>query len=323
VVTWLLIYAGLASASPSAPVRTDLSSPAVTRPAVEREIEAEKAAATLSRFPAGHVPATEPVFAAIAALGASDTRDHLALLSSLEEREVPEVQQAAKQAIAELNQRTIDTTRRIFSASKIPSDSAVDHWVRTHESQLARTNGSKLGRTESRMVAYAALVLDGIKTAQVPTADDDEAEARARELQTDAIPALVHHARGAADGEQGSLEAIRAFGVDPERLLLGMSASPKSEIVARVEPTAVEVLVREGSEQTIAVLMERAASADTAEKVVAIDALGRILQTADVPSSTCHMAVGQLESASRSRGDEAVRDTARTALAEARATCRK
>ena len=91
----------------------------------------------------------------------------------------------------------------------------------------------------------------------------------------------------------------------------------------RVEPTAVEVLVREGSERTMAVLMERAASGDTAEKVVALDALGRMLQKADVPSSTCHLAVGQLESASHSRENEAVRDTAKTALAEARATCRK
>ena len=89
MVTWLLICAGLASASPSAPIHADLSSRAV-----EREAEAEKAAATLSRFPAGHVPPTEPVFAAIAALGASGTRDHLALLSSLEQREAPEVQQA-------------------------------------------------------------------------------------------------------------------------------------------------------------------------------------------------------------------------------------
>ena len=318
MVTWLLIYVGLASASPAAPVPTDVSGSAF-----EREIQAEQAAATLSRFPAGRVPATEPVLAAIAALGASGSRDHLALLSSLAAREVPEVQQAAERAIGTLNQRTIDTTRKIFSANNIPSDSAVDHWVRTHETELARPNGSKLGREESRTVAYAAIVLDGIKTAQVPSADDDEAEARARELQTDAIPALVHHARSAADGEQDSLDAIRAFGVDPERLLLGMSASPKSELVARVEPTAVEVLVREGSERTMTVLMERAASGDTAEKVVAIDALGRMLQKDDVSSSTCHMAVGQLETASHSRENEAVRDTAKTALAEARTTCRK
>ena len=319
MVTWLVIFfAGLASASPTAPVPTDAS-----RAAVQREVEAEQAAETLSRFPAGRMPATEPVLAAIAALGASGTRDHLSLLSSLAEREAPEVQQAAEMAITELNQRTVDTTRRIFSANNIPSDTAIDHWVRAHETELARPNGSKLGHTESRMVAYAAIVLDGIKTAQVPTADDDEAEARARELQTDAIPALVHHARGAADGDQGSLDAIRAFGVDPERLLLGMSASPKSELVARVEPTAVEVLVREGSERTMTVLMERAASGDTAEKVVAIDALGRMLQKDDVPTSTCHLAVGQLESATHSRENEAVRDTAKTALAEARTTCRK
>jgi hypothetical protein len=317
VVTWLLIYVSLASANP-APVQPNVSSSALAR-----EVQAEQAAATLSRFPAGHVPATEPVFAAITALGASGSREHLSLLTSLAEREAPEIQQAAQIAIADLNQRTIDTTRRIFSTNNIPSDTAIDHWVRAHESELARPNGSKLGHTESRMVAYAAIVLDGIKTAQVPTADDDQAEARARELQTDAIPALVHYARGAADGQQDSLDAIRAFGVDPERLLLGMSASPKSELVARVEPTAVEVLVREGSERTMAVLMERAASGDTAEKVVAIDALGRMLQKDDVPSSTCHMAVGQLETASHSRENEAVRDTAKTALAEARTTCRK
>jgi HEAT repeat protein len=318
VVTWLLIYAGLANASASDPGRTEPPSAAV-----ERSPKAEDAAATLSRFPAGHVPATEPVLAAIAALGTAGSRDHLALLSSLEQREAPEVQEAAASAIAELNQRTVDTTRRAFSASKIPSDNAVDKWVRAHESQLARPNGSKLGRTESRMVAYAAIVLDGIKTAQVPAADDDQAEALARELDTDAVPALVHHARSAADGGQESLDAIRAFGVDPERLLLGMSASPKSEIVARVEPTAVEVLVRQGSERTIAVLMERATSGDTAEKVVAIDALGRMIQKVDVPSATCHMAVGRLETASRSREDEAVRDTAMTALAETRTVCRK
>ena len=318
MVAWLLIYAGLANASPSARGQSE-----VPGASVEREEAAERAAATLSRFPAGNVPATEPVLAAIAALGASGTRDHLALLSSLEQREAPEVQEAAGKAIAELNQRTVDTTRRIFSASKIPSDGAVDKWVRAHERELARPNGSKLGRNESEMVAYAAIVLDGIKTAQVPTADDDEAEALAHELQTDAIPALVHHARSAADGEQQSLDAIRAFGVDPERLLLGMSASPKSEIVARVDPKAVEVLVREGSEQTIAVLMERAESGDTAEKVVAIDALGRMIQKADVPSATCHMAVGRLETASRSRDDAAVRDTAMTALADTRSVCRK
>jgi hypothetical protein len=317
VVTWLLIYTSLASASP-APVE-----PKVSSSALEREVQADQSAALLSRFPSGHVPATEPVMAAIAALGASGSREHLSLLSSLAEREEPEIQQAAQLAIAELNQRTVDTTRRIFSANNIPSDSAIDHWVRAHESELARPNGSKLGREDSRMVAYAAIVLDGIKNAQVPTADDDQAEAHARELQTDAIPALVHYARGAADGQQDSFDAIRAFGVDPERLLLGMSASPKSELVARVEPTAVEVLVREGSAPTIAVLMERAQSGDTAEKVVALDALGRMLQKDDVPTSTCHTAVGQLETASHSRENEAIRDTARTALAEARTTCRK
>ena len=317
MVTWLLMFVGIASASP-APVEPNVSSSSV-----EREADAERAAATLSRFPAGHVPATEQVLAAIAALGASGSREHLSLLSSLAEREAPEIQEAAGLAITELNQRTVDTTRRIFSANNIPTNSAIDHWVLAHESELSRSNGSKLGREDSRMVAYAAIVLDGIKNAQVPTADDDEAEARARELQTDAIPALVHYARGAADGQQDSFDAIRAFGVDPERLLLGMSASPKSELVARVEPTAVEVLVREGSAPTIAVLMERAQSGDTAEKVVALDALGRMLQNDDVPTSTCHMAVGQLESATHSRENEAVRDTAKTALAEARATCRK
>jgi hypothetical protein len=173
------------------------------------------------------------------------------------------------------------------------------------------------------MVEYAALVLDGIKAAEVPAVDDDEDAARARQLDKDAVQALVHHARGAADGQAASLDAIRAFGVDPERLLLGMSASPRAELVARVEPTAVEVLVREGSERTITVLMERAAGGDTTEKVVALDALGRMLQKTDVPSATCHMAVGRLQSASRNGSDAAVRDTATSALAEAGASCRK
>jgi hypothetical protein len=318
VITWLHLFVGLASARPM-----DSQAAGAASHPVEVSTEAEQAAAVLSRFPAGHVPASESVLTAISTLGTSGSREHLSLLNSLEVREEPEVQDAAGRAIAELNQRTVDATRQSFSTSSIPSDKNVGDWVRAHESELARPNGSKLGRNESQMIGYAALVLDGIKAAQVPAADNDEAEARARELDTDAIQALVHHARGAAEGQSESLDAIRAFGVDPERLLLGMSASPKEELVARVDPTAVEVLVREGSERTIAVLMERAASGDTAEKVVAIDALGRMLQKTDLPSATCHLAVGRLETASRNRDSAAVRDTAMSALADAGTVCKK
>jgi hypothetical protein len=173
------------------------------------------------------------------------------------------------------------------------------------------------------MVAYAAIVLDGIKTAQVPSAGRRRSGRPRARAPDGRHSALVHYARGAADGEQGSLEAIRAFGVDPERLLLGMSASPKSELVARVEPTAVEVLVAKERADDRRAHGARRDVATPPRRWSRSTRSAACSRRTTCRASTCHLAVGQLESASHSRENEAVRDTAKTALAEARTTCRK
>jgi hypothetical protein len=130
----------------------------------------------------------------------------------------------------------------------------------------------------------------------------------------DAPGALALYATAAALGEPDAFLTIQDFGVDPELLLLGMSVSTASPRVASVPSEALDVLIREGSSSTVAVLVERADTANHIDRAVALDALAEMLRTTVLPASARRSARDELEAAAMAGREEALSAFARESL---------
>lgn len=273
---------------------------------IPAQLAPDEAAATLSRYPAGLLPATEPVMAAIEVLGSSGEPAHRAVLESLKDLEKPPVAYAAAEALSALDRRE---RRDAYTA---PDSRQIRRWI-GEQDPLKRADGSTMGRHEQDALAYAALVLGEPRSERI-----EEPRllhiAEEREDAADISGALTLYARAASLGEASALETIRTFGVDPELLLLGMSVSSSEALVETAPPQALDVLIREGSSSTVAVLIERADSANHIDQAVALDALAEMLRTTALPASARRSARSELEKAAASSREEALSAFARAAI---------
>jgi hypothetical protein len=271
--------------------------------------EPDDAAATLSRYPAGMVPASEPVMEAIETLGSTGSTTHRAVLVSLQEMEKPTIAHAASAALAEID-------RRAQRAAYAPPDSRqVRRWLAEQPHPMTRADGSPIGRAEQEALGYAVLILGAPRGESVSAARLLRAAAHLEDTQ-DPAGALTLYAHAASRGDTTALDAIRDFGVDPELLLLGMSVSSAEDLVDAVPPEALDVLIREGSSSTVAVLIERADTANHIDRAVALDALAEMLRTTPLPASVRRSARSELEKAAMSGREEALSAFAREALAD-------
>lgn len=87
----------------------------------------------------------------------------------------------------------------------------------------------------------------------------------------------------AAAGVPEAREALDRYGVDVERLLLGMLVGPRVDGVRdakRTDAQVLEVLVRNGGNLTVSVLAERTRHTTPSEGAAAADALARMLDPA-------------------------------------------
>ncbi len=237
-------------------------------------------ATTLSRFSAGTLPATEPVLAAISALGDRGASDDLPLLRSLATEESGLVALAALAATDTIEGRMVADRRSAFSEA-LP--------VAAELAQAARQLRGPLGPAEAEAVAYARAVLGATEApatldtvapdkAAALVADGDRAEREARPRD-----ALALYAQAAASGSAAATERISAFGVDHELLLLGMTTASGPAPAAVLEPLAIEALARTGSDRTVRVLVERARDPRPLVRIVALDALADMMKRRRLP----------------------------------------
>lgn len=269
--------------------------------------EPDDAATMLSRYPAGMVPDSGPVMSAIASLASTGTAEHRAVLESLQEMEASTISRAAADALVSIERRS---QRASFTA---PDSRQIRRWVAEISQPMTRADGSPMGRAEQEALGYAVLVLGAPRGEEVAQAHLMRAATHLEDTQ-DAPGALALYATAAALGEPDAFLTIQDFGVDPELLLLGMSVSTASPRVASVPSEALDVLIREGSSSTVAVLVERADTANHIDRAVALDALAEMLRTTVLPASARRSARDELEAAAMAGREEALSAFARESL---------
>lgn len=271
--------------------------------------EPDTAATMLSRYPAGKVPDSAPVMSAIASLASDGTAEHRAVLESLEEMEEPAIARAAEQALAAIDRRGL---RAAYTA---PDARQIRRWIADQPRPMTRADGSPMGRTEQEALGYAVLVLGAPRGEDVGPAHLLKAATHLEDTR-DVPGALSLYAKAASLGEADALLTIRDFGVDPELLLLGMSVTAAEPLIDTAPPEALDVLIREGSSSTVAVLIERADTANHIDRAVALDALAEMLRTTTLPASARRSARSELEQAAMSGREEALSAFAREALVD-------
>ncbi len=233
------------------------------------ELSVEAEARLLSRYPAGRMPVDPEVMTAIQALAEDGSNDEISLLRSIVAHERPEVESAAASAIAAIRERERGRQRIVF-ADQLPDRPELER-----ASRPLRTHG--LGLEEATCVAYVSLLLADSGSSPRPwRADTALKEAALLEDQGDIPGALHQYALLAAHDDSEAWTALSGYGVDPERLLLGLLAHPTVAKDERNDAAILEVLVQRGGTLTLTVLTERLQHPSVSDRATAEDALTRM-----------------------------------------------
>lgn len=257
------------------------------QPAEPVVLAPDSAAVVLSRYPPGHMPVEAAVIRAISSLEVRGSRRDVSLLRHIAAHEQPVLATAARRAIAAVRTRQRHAQRVAFADDlRAPIDMAA--MIRTW-----RREG--LGPAEAACAAYAHTIVGDAPTADGPSIDGDperlladgKASAAVAALDADADPqlaarafeeagqirrALRIHAERAVAGDDDALATLEDYGVDTERLFLGLLRSGEVD-----DAQALETLVRRGDGWTVRVLAERVKAPAASEQATAADALGRML----------------------------------------------
>lgn len=256
-------------------------------------------AALISRFPPGHLPDTDAVFEALDELAELGTADDAPLLRSVVEKEDGGVQRAALQALAAIEGRERAALREGFS-NKIPGDREIDAWIAAR----AKSPSARLGHAEQQMVAYSALVLgeaiaQGAPAALEPVAQSDLSQLReqASAAERTRKPALAVslYVLAMVSGDDQARQDLVEFGVDPDRLVLGMTSAAAPPEMPRIEAESVGVVVQGGQDETLAALLERARGSARIQRVMALDNLAGLLKSGTVNGEAARQANSALE----------------------------
>jgi hypothetical protein len=256
-------------------------------------------AALISRFPPGHLPDTDAVFGALKELAEFGTADDAPLLRSVVEKEDGGVQRAAVQALAAIEVRERSALRDGFSR-KIPGEKEIDSWIAAR----AKAPSARLGHAEQQMVAYSALVLAEAIVQGTPEALEPVAQAALPQLREQAKaaertnkPALAVslYVLAMVSGDEQARGDLVEFGVDPDRLVLGMTSAGTPPGVPRIEAESVGAVVRSGEAETLTALLERARGSARIQRVMALDNLAGLLKSGTVIGEAARQANSALE----------------------------
>ena len=278
---------------------------AVSTPALAgTHTNVDDAAALLSRFEPGAMPRAVSVVGALHDLGSFGSAEHLPLLNSLAAEEHHTIQTYARAAIEQIAQRERQIVRSRYQS---PGNEAVTNWLSRHEP--VGPEGERLGRNERHMVAYTALVL---AEAIGPATDQWRkvgADLEAQGRQQDAIRLYV---TAALLGEPDAYSRLDAFGLDTERLMLGVYTPLPKQHDARIPLQAW--LIEEGGIATVRVFAERVGRSDATERGLTLAALSAMIQAGRLNTSADAAARSRIQ---RSQGDPdaLVSEFARTAYA--------
>ena len=266
--------------------------------------EANDAASLLSRFPQGHVPPSIAVLDALGSIAESGDEEHISLLNSLIEDEANEVQHAANRALATISKRERQILRATFKA---PTSADVDAFV-----QHIPKSEADLGFSERRVLAYAILTLG-----EIPKNNDLAWQTRSEALEDARNPrgALQTYVQAAARGDRKAIDVIQSYGVDSEKLILGVWTAWCPD---RVDTTiTLEMLLEMGSIHTVRVLANRAARSRPYHRALALDALSRMLSDGSLTKPAMAIARTGLMTGTNDPHTD-IRLLARTALSELR-----
>ena len=290
--------------------------------AIHPQASIEQAVQLLSRYPTGQIPLEDSAIDAIWQIAAEGGRAEISLLRSVAQYEGPELSETSIAAIQIIRDRQRSEQREAF-ARTLPNFVDLDHAALPFIAY-------GMGREEAYCAGYASLVLADYSPEDPPWIPGDPemylalgnprkaiAAARgdrslvvayAREELGDVNGALHDYAWMAADGVNDAHFALDGFGVDAERLLLGLLANPTLD-----DSRVLRTLVENGDELTVRVLTERSRQ-DGSEAVSAVVALGGMLQRQrPLGPSSRHGARVALLRASR-KGDLVLRYHATQAL---------
>jgi hypothetical protein len=280
----------------------------------------------LSRFPVGEVPPTDEVLGAIGELASHSEDESVPLLQSLSRHEHGEVAEAARTALEATQTRLAwreQAAARESFRDRLPSGRDLGRWLGDQRRKGGAPKLATVGRAEQGAVAYAALVLGKTDPAaplsalQVPDSAASEAllaDGLALEAEERMHEAVEAYAAAAAGGRSEAVVALERLGVDVDRLLLGMTSPVQVAGLPQLPPEQVHTLVRRGSADALAVLIERARDQQGLDRLVALDALGSLIQSETLSSAQRRTVRGVLEQAARHPRVE-VRHLARTSLA--------
>lgn len=301
------------------PLLLALCSPAVWAdepepPSVGRSIQ------LLSRYGPGDLPASPAVLRALAALSDRGQQDVVPLLNSIAAEESSGLALLASAARDQVHARDQKTAQQGFR-SLLPGRDAQVAWLDDTPPRTRHSSAGMLSRREGLAVAYAALLLGDAPPGGPRVLDLVEPEqsrglveqARTHERAHDFTTAALRYVQALGSGSSEGREGLTALGIDPETLLLGMTADTETGPAAVLPPTAMAALVAAPGRDAIAVLLSRAEEGRPLTRVVALSTLGQIAE-ASVLTPREHAAVRRaLASATRS-SEAFVREVALTAL---------
>ena len=245
----------------------------------------DEAAALLSRFEPGAMPRAVSVMGALSELGSFGSAEHLPLLNSLAAEEQQIIQTHARAAIERISQRERERSRRRYQQ---PGNEAVTDWLSRHEP--VGPEGERLGRNERHMVAYTALVL----AETIGPVDQDWRDAgEVLESQGHPQEAIQLYVTAALQGESDAYTRLTAFGLDTERLMLGVYTALPADHQARLPLHAW--LVDGGGMATVRVFADRVSRADADERGLTLAALGVMLRSGRLSTGAASAARARIE----------------------------
>jgi hypothetical protein len=264
----------------------------------------DNAAALLSRFEPGAMPKATGVVSALNSLADFGSAEHLPLLNSLASEEQYAIQVHARAAIKLIAQRERQANRNSYQR---PGHKAVTVWLSQHEP--VGPAGERLGRNERHAVAYTALVLaESIGPSTLQWRDLGER----LELEGRHQEAIRLYVTAALRGEDEAFANLTAFGLDTERLMLGVYTALPSDHSAK--PLLLSWLVREGGITAVRVFAERIGRSEAIERATTLDALSKMIQAGRLNTGADSAARRRIAS-SQSDPDSQVREFARTTYA--------
>ena len=264
------------------------------------QADVDEAAALLSRFEPGAMPRAVSVMGALSELGSFGSAEHLPLLSSLAAEEQEVIQTHARAAIERISQRERDHMRRRYQQ---PGNEAVTDWLSRHEP--VGPEGERLGRSERHVVAYTALVL---AETIGPIDQDWRTTGEALESRGHAQEAIQLYVTAALRGEADAYARLTAFGLDTERLMLGVYTALPADHEARLPLQAW--LVDGGGLDTVRVFADRVSRTGAGERGLTLTALGVMIRSGRLSTGAASAARSRIER-SLNDPDERVSDLAK------------